>query len=205
MNTLNDINYAFRLMLNNPKFTALTVFVMTTGLTLCIYMFSFINGTITAPLPFEGGDRIKKVSTIVNGIKYDGSTIRVHEYEEMKAKQQSFEVFDAFQTGTANVSTSDKSMRYRGHFVSPTFFEISEGKAILGRLITASDLLPGAEKVTVLGFSMWQSYLQVKMMLLVKKYALTQYHIQWWVLHKRVINSLLHHQYLCHLMQLLKE
>ena len=157
MNTFNDINYAFRLMLNNPKFTALTVFVMTTGLTLCIYMFSFINGTITAPLPFEGGDRIKKVSTIVNGIKYDGPTLRVHEYEEMKAKQQSFEVFDAFQTGTANVSTSDKSMRYRGHFVSPTFFEISAGKAILGRLITASDLLPGAEKVTVLGFSMWQS------------------------------------------------
>jgi len=157
MNTLNDINYAFRLMLKNPKFTALTVFVMTTGLTLCIYMFSFINGTITADLPFEGGDRIKKVSTIVNGIKYDGATLRVHEYEEMKAKQQSFEVFDAFQTGTANVSTSDKSMRYRGHFVSPTFFEVSEGKAILGRLITANDLLPGAEKVTVLGFAMWQS------------------------------------------------
>ena len=157
MNTLNDIKYAFRLMLKNPKFTALTVFVMTTGLTLCIYMFSFINGTLTADLPFEGGDRIKKVSTIVNGVKYGGASIRVHEYEEMKVRQQSFEVFDAFQVGTANVSTSDKSMRYRGHFVSPEFFEISEGKAILGRLISDNDLLPGAEKVTVLGYEMWQS------------------------------------------------
>lgn len=157
MNTLNDISYAFRLMLNNPKFSALTVFVMTTGLTLCIYMFSFISGTLTASLPFEGGDRIKKVTTVINGVTYDGATLRVHEYEEIKARQQSFEVFDAFQTGTANVSTSDKSMRYRGHFVSPIFFEVSEGKAILGRLITEDDLLPGAQKVTVLGFGIWQS------------------------------------------------
>ena len=71
MNTLNDINYAFRLMLNNPKFTALTVFVMTTGLTLCIHMFSFINGTITAPLPFEGGDRI--IGEILSGSYSDGA------------------------------------------------------------------------------------------------------------------------------------
>ncbi len=49
---LQDIRYALRRLLKAPKFTALTVFVMTTGLGLCIYMLSFINSTVDAPLPF---------------------------------------------------------------------------------------------------------------------------------------------------------
>ena len=84
MNSLSDINFALRTLIKNPKFTALTVFVMTTGLTLCIYMFSFIHGSLVAPLPFEKGERIRAVDTIKSGMEYQGASVRVHDFEYLK-------------------------------------------------------------------------------------------------------------------------
>lgn len=157
MDILSDINFALRTLIKNPKFTALTVFVMTTGLTLCIYMFSFIHGTMVAPLPFENGDRIRAVDTIHNGMEYQGTSFRVHDFEDLKKRVQSYEVFDAYDQSTVNLSTSDRAVRYTGHYVTESFFEISDAKPLLGRLITNEDGLSGAEPVAVISHTIWQN------------------------------------------------
>jgi len=154
---LSDINFAFRTLIKNPKFTALTVFVMTTGLTLCIYMFSFIHGSLVAPLPYENGDRIRAVDLIYNGIQYNGSSIRIHDFEDIKERVQSYEVFDAYSQGTVNISTSDRAVKYTGHYVKESFFEISEAKPALGRLVSNADGLPGAEPVVLISNAIWQT------------------------------------------------
>ena len=157
MNTLSDINFALRTLIKNPKFTALTVFVMTTGLTLCIYMFSFIHGSLVAPLPFEKGDRIRAVDTIKSGMEYQGTSVRVHDFEYLKERVQSYEVFDAYTENTVNISTSDRAFKFRGHYVQESFFEISDAKPLLGRLITNDDGLSGAEPVAVISHTIWQN------------------------------------------------
>ncbi len=157
MDTLSDINFALRTLIKNPKFTALTVFVMTTGLTLCIYMFSFIHGTMVAPLPFENGDRIRAVDTIHNGMQYQGSSFRVHDFEDIKKRVQSYDVFDAYDLSTVNLSTNDRAVRYTGHYVKESFFEISDAKPLLGRLITNEDGLSGAEPVALISHTIWQN------------------------------------------------
>ena len=157
MNILSDINFAFRTLLKNPKFTALTVFVMTTGLTLCIYMFSFIHGSLVAPLPYENGDRIRAIDTIFNGIEYNGTSVRVHDFEDMKKRVQSYEVFDAYSQGTVNISSSDRAVKYTGHYVKESFFDISEAKPVFGRLISNADGLPGAESVVLISHAIWQT------------------------------------------------
>ena len=157
MDILSDINFALRTLIKNPKFTALTVFVMTTGLTLCIYMFSFIHGSIVAPLPFENGERIRAVDTIHNGMEYQGTSFRVHDFEDLKKRVQSYEVFDAYDYSTVNISTSDRAVRYTGHYVTENFFEVSDAKPLLGRLITNEDGLSGAEPVAVISHTIWQN------------------------------------------------
>lgn len=152
----NDLIYAIRLLLNNPRFSALTIFVMTTGLALCIYMFSFISGTLTAPLPIENGERMRKITTLVDGVAYDGSTIRLHEYEDIAKTQQSFEVLDVMGTRSVNLNTGDKVLRYNANIVTPTFFDLSQGKAQLGRLINQDDLIEGSPNVVVITNALWQ-------------------------------------------------
>jgi putative ABC transport system permease protein len=157
MDIFSDINFALRTLIKNPKFTALTVFVMTTGLTLCIYMFSFIHGSMVAPLPFENGERIRAVGTIHNGMHYQGASFRVHDFEDLKKRVQSYEVFDAYDYSTVNLSTSDRAVRYTGHYVTENFFEISEAKPLFGRLITNEDGVLGAEPVVVISHTIWQN------------------------------------------------
>jgi len=157
MNIFSDINFALRTLIKNPKFTALTVFVMTTGLTLCIYMFSFIQGSMVAPLPFKDGERIRAIDMIYNGMTYQGTSIRVHDFEDLKKRVQSYEVFDAYDIATVNLSTNDRAVKYTGHFVTESFFEISEAKALLGRLLSNEDGLSGAEPVAVISHTLWQS------------------------------------------------
>jgi len=157
MSIFSDINFAFRTLIKNPKFTALTVFVMTTGLTLCIYMFSFIQGTMVAPLPFKDGERIRAIDMIYNGVTYQGTSIRVHDFEDLKKRVQSYEVFDAYDVGTVNLSTNDRAVKYTGHFVTENFFEISEAKPLLGRLLSNDDALSGAEPVAIISHTLWQS------------------------------------------------
>ncbi|SFC70038.1 ABC transporter permease [Pseudoalteromonas denitrificans] len=157
MTMLSDIKFAFRTLVKNPKFTALTVFVMTTGLTLCIYMYSFIQGTLTAPLPFEQGKQIRKIDSIYNGMEYNGPSVRIHDFDDLKKRVQSYDVFDAYDDGIVNISTSDRAFRYIGHYVKASFFEISEAKPLLGRLLTDQDGEPGAESVVLIGESIWKS------------------------------------------------
>lgn len=152
---LDDMKYALRRLIKSPKFTALTLFVMTTGLSLCIYMIGFLQSTMIAPLPFENGHLVRKVTTIVDGVTYDGSSLRLHEYEELKASQTIFSTFDAYATSGINLSTSDKVMRYSSHRVTPTFFAMSHANTQLGRLFESKDLQAGSDKVAILTDKLW--------------------------------------------------
>ncbi|AZZ98670.1 ABC transporter permease [Pseudoalteromonas sp. R3] len=153
---IEDIQYTLRRLLKAPRFTALTLFVMTTGLALCIYMFSFIQSTIQAPLPFSGGERMVRITINSNGTIYDGPSVRLHEYLELKQRLTTVDAVDAFAIRGANLSTGDRALRYRAHLVTPELFSLSGGRAVLGRLLSDADMLPGQDKVVVLGYALWQ-------------------------------------------------
>ncbi|MCO7226512.1 ABC transporter permease [Pleionea sp. CnH1-48] len=149
---LADLMYTLRSMSRNLKFSLLTVFVMTTGLALFIFIYSFLHNTLTSPLPFAGGDRVR----LIQGMQVDYFLVRMNDYEEMKSKLSSFDTFDAYSNGTRNLMTSDRSMRENTYYVSPTFFEVSDAKPLLGRLLNEKDLEPAAEPVAIIGESLWQ-------------------------------------------------
>ncbi|MGH7460512.1 MAG: peptide ABC transporter permease, partial [Longimicrobiales bacterium] len=64
---LNDIRYAFRLLFRSPRFTLLTVLVLSGGLALSIFTFSFLYTALLKPLPLDGGAEIVRVEQRVNG------------------------------------------------------------------------------------------------------------------------------------------
>lgn len=152
---LSDIKYALRGIRKNVKFSLLAIFVMTTGLSLSIYMFSFLGNTIHAPLPFAGGDRIKVLMPITD--REPWMSFRLSDYEDLLEAQNSFEILDTYYNGRRNILTSDRSFREQVFFVNPPFFQISEAKPMLGRLLIEDDLKPGAEPVVLIGEEIWKT------------------------------------------------
>lgn len=152
MIAITDVKFALRGIVRNPKFSLLTIFVMMMGLALFIFMYSFLSNTLMAPLKLPDGERIRIFQTERNN-----NTVRIHEYEDIKSAQQSFDVLDAFRRSALNISITDKVERERGFYVSPTYFEVAAGRPLLGRLFTTEDMLEYAEPVVIISESLWGS------------------------------------------------
>ncbi len=152
MLTTEDFRYAMRGIVKKPKFSALTIFIMTMGLSLFIFMLSFLHNTLQAPLDFPNGDRFRFLST-------DGNwdSIRIHDFEDIKASQQSFETLDYFSTRSLRIRTENFSTAEFSLLVTAKFFELTRVKAIKGRILTSSDYAPSAEPVTLINEVLWDS------------------------------------------------
>lgn len=158
MNFWLDLKYALRLLSKNPGFTGLTTAVMACGLGLCVFMFSVIYTTYLRPLPFDDGERMVVIDARQGGVVYNGGSMSINDYLDLKAQAQSYDKLGIYTTMTANVSGGDKAVRYEAVKAEPDFFRFIGATPLMGRLFNADDNQPGANPVAVIGYDMWQNY-----------------------------------------------
>ena len=155
---INDIKYALRLMLQKPAFAATTIFIMTIGLSLCLYNYSFIHGFMLKDLPFPGGDRMYVVNTVENGIRYNGGTLTPPDYLEIREQLQGVEQIGGYIYNTVSLSGGDTTSRQPAVLTDPGLFDYTAIPPLMGRTITEEDNQPGANKVMLVSYELWQGY-----------------------------------------------
>lgn len=158
MNFTIDLRYAFRLLLNKPGFSALTIAVMACGLGLCIYMYSFLYAIMFKPLPFENGERMVMVDKQVDGVLHNGAQVKFDYYQDVKRQTTSFELFSAMAQYTLTISGGDNAANYLGVYSHSDIFEFTQVKPIMGRAFNQADDTPGASAVALIGYDLWQGY-----------------------------------------------
>ncbi len=146
------------MLLKNPGFSGLTIAVMTAGLGLCIYMFSFIQSVMFRPLPFENGDKMYVVEAEIDGVFYNNGSLLLHDYQEIKQQTDSFSIIGAYYPSTANLSNGDRAERYVAVNTTANLFDYTGIHPIMGRTLTPEDNQSGAQKVAVIGYRLWQDY-----------------------------------------------
>src|SRR4051812_48252146 len=62
-----DVRYAFRLLRRSPWFSLLTIVVLSGGLGLSVFTFTFLHTAMLKPLPLSGGDRIVRLEQTTRG------------------------------------------------------------------------------------------------------------------------------------------
>lgn len=153
---LSDIKYAIRLLTKRPGFTILTTLVMTTGIGLSVYLFSFFNVMVFKALPFENGDTLVQMSASRNNFK-GMDMINLHDYYEIRKNVKGLGEFGAYRNVSLNVSGRDGARRYGGIAAEPNVFKLTRTKPILGREFTQAENQPGAERVVVIGYDVWRT------------------------------------------------
>jgi predicted permease len=123
-------------------------------------MFSVVNGIMLRGFSFPNADRMMSVNFIdpasatafgVNG------QVSSMDFEEVVPLQQSFELMAAYLNGsTVNVTANGRPQRYTGAYTTDQFLRILGVAPILGRDFTPADSQPGAEKVAIIGYGIWQ-------------------------------------------------
>jgi len=157
---IQDLRIGLRVLVKERAFCALAVFVLALGVAAVTTQFSVVNAVMLRGFSFPNADRLMNVrfidptSASVFGVN---GRILSMDFEEFRTEQQSFEMMAAYLNGsTVNVTTEGTPHRYTGGYVTEDFFRILGVGPVLGRDFTAADNQPGAPKVALLGYAVWQ-------------------------------------------------
>ena len=159
-NFISDLRIGLRVLIKEKSFCALAVVVLALGICGVTTMFSVVDGIMLRGFSFPNADRLVSVNfidpTTANSFGVNGQT-RALDYEELRPAQQSYDLMAAYLNGsTVNVTANGQPRRYSGAYITEDFLRILGVSPVQGRDFTATDNKPGAEKVAIIGYGMWQ-------------------------------------------------
>jgi len=158
-----DLRIGLRLLIKDKTFAILAIVVLALGICGVTTQFTMVNAVVLRGFSFPHPEQLMGIglldpqATPQNNNFGNGNIPSAHDYEDLRASQQSFALLSAYLNGsTINVTYKKTPQRYTGGYVTEDFFKIIDVKPILGRDFTAADNKPGAEKVTILGNEIWK-------------------------------------------------
>lgn len=156
----SDLRIGLRVLVKEKSFCALAIIVLALGIGAVTTMFSVVNGVMLRGFSFPTSDRLMSVNfidpTSKNFFGFNGQ-ISGMDFEEFRPVQKSFEFLAAYLNGsTVNVTVDGTPRRYTGGYVTEDFLPALGVSPVMGRNFTAADNKPGAEKVAIIGYGLWQ-------------------------------------------------
>ncbi|MEP6690535.1 MAG: ABC transporter permease, partial [Gemmatimonadaceae bacterium] len=145
-----DVVFAARQLRRNPGFTTVAAVVLALGIGATTTIFSVVNGVLLRPLPLHEPQRI--VRLYESG---DNEPVSWLDYRDWREQSHSFEEMALLSNITANL-TAERPERLRGVAVTASFFRLFRMQTMLGRGFVSGDDAPGALKITVLSYDLWQ-------------------------------------------------
>ena len=136
---IQDLRYAFRMLLKNPGFAAVAVIALALGIGANTAIFSVVNTVLLRSLPYDDPDRLMVVRE--NKLpQFSEFSISPGTFPDWQNQNTSFERLVAINGSAYNLVSGDvEPERLRGVIVSPNLFRLLGVKPALGR-----DFLPEA-------------------------------------------------------------
>jgi len=158
-----DVRVGLRVLFRDKSFCFLAVLVLGLGIGGATTQFTVVNAVALRGLSFPDPEQLMSVGLIdpkssdqTNNFGF-GVIPTAQDYEDLKAGQKSFALIAGYLSGsTINVTYKNTPQRYTGSYVTEDFFKIIGVSPIMGRDFTADDDKPGAGKVALLSYEIWQ-------------------------------------------------
>ena len=154
-NLKKDLLYALRGLRRQPGFAALTVLTLALGIGANTAIFSVVNGVLLRPLPYPNAEQLEYVTTTFPSLGFDQFWMSIPEVLELEKNNQSFSSLGAYRSAEFNVDTTPP-IRPTVGVLTPGFLPTLGVRPLMGRWFTEADSVPGAQRVTILSWEMWQ-------------------------------------------------
>jgi putative ABC transport system permease protein len=157
---VQDVRIGLRVLVKERAFCTLAVFVLALGVAAVTTQFTVVNAVMLRGFSFPNADRLMDVRFIdpssANFFGVNGRLLAM-DFEELRKDQQSFQMMAAYLNGsTVNVTADGAPRRYTGAYVTEDFLRILGVGPMLGRDLIAADNQPGASKVALISYAIWQ-------------------------------------------------
>lgn len=156
MQTLwQDLHYGARILLKQPRFTLIAVLTLALGIGANTAIFSVVNAVLLRPLNFKDPQQLVWVWGVVpNFPQANHSPV---EFLAFQSQQQSFTELAAYRTMSFTLTGDAQPEQVQGMIASANYFALLGVAPLRGRTFQPADGQPGAARVAVLGYDLWQS------------------------------------------------
>ena len=151
-----DIRYGARTLLKYPGFTAIAVLTLALGIGANTAIFSLLHAVLIRPLPFHEPDQLVHVYEDASAIGFPRADVAAGNYNEWKRDQTVFTDMAAVGRRSFNLTGDGDPERVLASSATNNFFSLLGVTPVLGRAFVVEEDKPGAQKVALLTYGLWQ-------------------------------------------------
>ena len=153
---IKDIQYGIRSLLKRPGFTAIAVITLALGIGANTAIFSVVNAVLLRALPFNDPDRLVMIWEDATYAGFPRNTPAPANYADIKAQNQVFEGVAAMRRRSYNLTGDGEPEKVDAFAATADLLPLLGVKPLLGRTFLPEEDKPGANKVVVLNYALWQ-------------------------------------------------
>jgi len=158
MRTLwQDLRFGARMLLKKPGFTIVAVITLALGIGANTAIFSLIDAVLLNPLPFYEPERLVMVWEEASFAGFPQHEPAPANYIDWKAQQSVFEDMAAMAFSNFRLTGDGEPQQIFANSVTANFFPLLGISPALGRTFSPEEEKPGANKVVVLSYKLWQT------------------------------------------------
>jgi predicted permease len=141
----------------SPLFTTLTLITLAAGIGANTLVFSVIEGVLLKPLPYSEPDRLVGVWHTAPGIQIKDLNMAPSHYFVYREQGNSFQDVALYQGDSLSVTGLKEPEQVDGLDVTEGLLPLLGVAPVAGRLFSAEDARPNAQKTIMLGYGYWTS------------------------------------------------
>lgn len=155
---MNGLKFAFRMMRRRPWFSAAVVVTIGLGIGINTTVFTLVNAVLFKSVDLPEGERLVTVMSRSMKDARNSSAIDYPAFLEYQKQNRSFEHLEAGSNGESVISEKgNPPERVRLSRVTAGLFDMLHVPPIVGRGFSVADGKPGAPKVALIGYDIWQT------------------------------------------------
>ena len=152
---MRDVQYGLRLFARNPTFTIVALLALALGIGATTAMFSVVDTVLLKPLPYPESDRIVSIGLTGFGPAQNAVAL-APDYLEWRARNHVFEQMAAYGSTDPTLTGDGEPTVLKCGSATQSFFRTFRVQPMLGRAFTLAEDQPGAAKVVLLTYGLWQ-------------------------------------------------
>ena len=155
---VQDLRYAFRMLLKSPAFTMVAVLTLAVGIGANVATFSVVYAVLLRPLPFPQPEQLVRVFDDLRGPNDLDVGMSAPELWDLQDRSGVFQDISAVAPSNSAVGGGDRTVRAESLVTSPDYFTLLGAKPELGRVYTQQDAAPGFLDLVVISNGFWRRY-----------------------------------------------
>jgi predicted permease len=159
MNTLQDVRYAFRMLLKRPSFTLIVVLTLALGIGANTTIFSAIDAVLLNPLPYKDPERLMVVwetNKQLGPEMWDRNEAAIGNFLDWRSRNQIFDQLGALIDTDMILTAIGEPQRIKGCVVTANFFQVLGIQPMLGRSFPPEAETPGSPFTVIISHELWQ-------------------------------------------------